>query len=142
MRRKKIGGKVSRAVSVLMCGAMVTTGAVGVSALLPESNYTTTVAEAAEGDVTGMTIATPATKTAFSVGDEFTSDGLVVKADVEGTGNRELQATEYDVSTPDMSTPGLKTITITSKATTTTSVAYNITVTKTLSDAAVTVDAP
>ena len=61
--------------------------------------------------LTGIEIATQPEKLVYEVGDPFVSTGLVVKA-VYSDQTKEV-ITEYDISQPDMSTAGPKTVTVT-----------------------------
>ena len=63
--------------------------------------------------LTGITLNTSGVTTSFTVGDSFTSEGLVVTASYEEGGCSNRTVTPTSVSSPDMSTTGTKTITVT-----------------------------
>lgn len=62
-------------------------------------------------------VATEPTKTEYYVGDTFDATGLVVKVNMSDHTVRDV--TDYTLSTPDMSTAGEKTVTVTSEGLTT-----------------------
>ena len=76
------------------------------------SNYSTTCGEVPQPcALTGITLNTDNVKKDFFVGDTFTSDGLVVTAAYSNCDSKVVTPT--NVSTPDMSTVGTKTVTVT-----------------------------
>ncbi len=76
------------------------------------SNYSTTCGEAPQTcQLIGITLNTQNVKTSFFKGDAFTYDGLIVTAAYSNCENKVVTAT--NVSTPDMSTVGTKTVTVT-----------------------------
>lgn len=76
------------------------------------SNYSTTCGEAPQTcQLVGITLNTQNVKTSFFKGDAFTSDGLIVTAAYSNCANKVVTPT--NVSTPDMSTVGTKTVTVT-----------------------------
>lgn len=62
--------------------------------------------------VSSISIATKPTKTEYYVGDTFNSSGLTIKA-VMSDGSTQTLTSSFTVSSPDMSTAGTKTITVT-----------------------------
>ena len=76
------------------------------------SNYSTTCGEVPQPcALTDITLNTDNVKKDFSVGDAFTSAGLVVTAAYSNCENKVV--TPVSISTPDMSTVGTKTVTVT-----------------------------
>ena len=76
------------------------------------SNYSTTCGEVPQPcALTGITLNTDNVKKDFFVGDAFTSDGLVVTAAYSNCDSKVV--TPVSISTPDMSTVGKKTVTVT-----------------------------
>ncbi len=76
------------------------------------SNYSTSCGEAPQTcQLVGITLNTQNVKTSFFKGDAFTSDGLIVTAAYSNCANKVVTPT--NVSTPDMSTVGTKTVTVT-----------------------------
>ena len=75
------------------------------------SNYTLSCEEIVPCELTGITLNTEGVQTTFTVGDAFTSTGLVVTAAYSNCENKVVTPT--NVSTPDMSTVGTKTVTVT-----------------------------
>ncbi len=76
------------------------------------SNYSTTCGEAPQTcQLVGITLNTQNVKTSFFKGDAFTSAGLVVTAAYSNCANKVVTPT--NVSTPNMSTVGTKTVTVT-----------------------------
>ena len=75
------------------------------------SNYTLSCEEIVPCELTGITLNTESVQTTFTVGDAFTSAGLVVTAAYSNCENKVVTPT--NVSTPDMSTAGTKTVTVT-----------------------------
>lgn len=76
------------------------------------SNYSTSCGEAPQTcQLVGITLNTQNVKTSFFKGDAFTSAGLVVTAAYSNCANKVVTPT--NVSTPDMSTVGTKTVTVT-----------------------------
>ena len=76
------------------------------------SNYSTTCGEAPQTcQLVGITLNTQNVKTSFFKGDAFTYDGLIVTAAYSNCVNKVVTPT--NVSTPDMSTVGTKTVTVT-----------------------------
>ncbi|OXM99718.1 glycosyl hydrolase 53 family protein [Bifidobacterium vansinderenii] len=63
--------------------------------------------------VTGLAITANPTKTSYHVGDTFDATGLAVAAKLADGSQRALDPSEYTVSSPDMSTVGTKTVTVT-----------------------------
>lgn len=61
--------------------------------------------------VAGIALNTDNVKTEFAIGEEFSYDGLVVTATYENGDTEEV--TGYDVTQPDMSSEGEKTVTVT-----------------------------
>lgn len=61
--------------------------------------------------LTGITLNTDNVQKEFAVGDEFTHDGLVVTANYSDDSSQAV--TDYSVSTPDMTSAGNKTVTVT-----------------------------
>lgn len=60
-----------------------------------------------------ITIVTPPTKLAYTVGETFDEAGLVVKATYDDNGSKTLSSAEYSLAGADTSTAGIKTVTIT-----------------------------
>lgn len=75
------------------------------------SNYTLSCEEIVPCELTGITLNTEGVQTTFTVGDAFTSTGLVVTAAYSNCENKVVTPT--NISTPDMSTVGTKTVTVT-----------------------------
>ena len=76
------------------------------------SNYSTSCGEAPQTcQLVGITLNTQNVKTSFFKGDAFTFDGLIVTAAYSNCANKVVTPT--NVSTPDMSTVGTKTVTVT-----------------------------
>ena len=75
--------------------------------------------------LTSITLDTTNVTTSFTVGDTFSSSGLVVTAHYSDNSNVTLNSGDYTVSEPNMSTAGTKTITVTYSGQTAT---YQITV--------------
>lgn len=88
------------------------------------SNYTTACTPPCEGVLTGITLNTTNVKKAFTEGETFNYDGLVVTANYDGCDSKIVVPTS--VSTPDMNTIGKQTITVTFEGKTAT---YEITIT-------------
>lgn len=63
--------------------------------------------------VQSILVKTQPTKTVYTVGDTFSAAGLVIEATNNDGSKRDLADTEYQLSTPDMSTAGVKTVTVT-----------------------------
>ena len=75
------------------------------------SDYTTTCTPPCIGELTGITLNTTDVKKAFTEGETFNYDGLVVTANYDGCDSKIVVPTS--VSTPDMNTIGKQTITVT-----------------------------
>lgn len=86
-----------------------------------EASYTLNVTCA----LSGITLNTSSVKTEFAVGETFNSTGLVVTANYTGEGCPSGTVTPASVSSPDMSSAGTKTVTVTYNGKTAT---YQITV--------------
>ena len=92
-----------------------------------EKIVVTTGAETGDAVLTGITLDTTATQTTFNVGDEFNYDGLVVSASYDNGAVSIINPDE--VSAPDMSTTGTKTVTVSySENNVTKTATYQITV--------------
>lgn len=74
------------------------------------SDFTTTCSAPCEGELTGITLNTENVKKVFTEGEAFTYDGLVVTANYDGCESKTVTPTS--VSTPDLSTAGDKTVTV------------------------------
>ena len=76
-----------------------------------------TTVEVKEPEVimTGIEVKTNPTKTTYKIGESFDSTGLVVQAVYSDGTKTDLDASAYDIDTPDMTTSGYKEITVTYK---------------------------
>ena len=88
------------------------------------SDYTTTCTPPCVGELTGITIDTNDAQKEFTEGETFNYGGLVVTANYDGCDSKIVVPTS--VSTPDMSTIGQQTVTVTYEGKTAT---YEITIT-------------
>jgi len=84
-------------------------------------------------EITDLSVNTTGAKTSYNVNETFSSDGIVVTATVAGQSGIAIDSTDYSVSSPDMTTAGQKTVTVTYTGTkysyaTTISTTYNINV--------------
>lgn len=85
---------------------------VGISYLGQTTGFDINVIELPATDVlTDITITDLPEKTAYIVGDAFDSTGLIVTANYSVSGDIEIG--DYDISEPDMTTAGTKTVTVT-----------------------------
>lgn len=87
------------------------------------SNYTTSCTPPCVGELTGITIDTNDAQKEFTEGETFNYGGLVVTANYDGCDSKTVVPTS--VSTPDMSTIGQQTVTVTYEGKTAT---YEITI--------------
>lgn len=87
------------------------------------SDYTTSCTPPCVGELTGITLNTTNVKKAFTEGETFNYTGLVVTANFDGCDSKTVVPTS--VSTPDMSTIGQQTVTVTYEGKTAT---YEITI--------------
>lgn len=87
------------------------------------SDYTTSCTPPCVGELTGITLNTTNVKKAFTEGETFNYTGLVVTANYDGCDSKIVVPTS--VSTPDMSTIGKQTVTVTYEGKTAT---YEITI--------------
>ena len=70
-----------------------------------------------EPSITGIRVKSEPTKTKYTVGEQFSADGLVIEADDVGRhGGDGSIAADYTVGDVDMSAVGTKTVTVTLKA--------------------------
>ena len=91
------------------------------------SNYSLTCGAPVVCALTGITLNTSGATTAFTTGDAFSSEGLVVTASYSNCANAVVTPT--NISSPDMSTAGNKEITVSyTENAVTKSATYNITV--------------
>lgn len=68
------------------------------------------------GTISSISVTQQPTKTEYAVGETFSPSGLEITAHMEDDTTKVLESKHYDLSSPDMSTPGTKTITVTTKS--------------------------
>lgn len=83
----------------------------GVPEELRYQGYGFRVARNASISASGITIKTPPIKTTYAVGETFSTDGLEIEATMSD-GSKKI-ATNWSATVPDMSTPGIKVVTVT-----------------------------
>lgn len=69
-----------------------------------------------EPSITGIRVKSEPTKTKYTVGEQFSADGLVIEATMSDGTVKTLDAADYTVGDVDMSAVGTKTVTVTLKA--------------------------
>lgn len=107
--------------SIYICGVTITYGSASYSGFSTDCTAPDPCA------LTSISLNTSGVKTAFTTGEVFTSEGLVVTANYSNCSSKTVTPTS--VSTPDMSSIGSKTVTVTyTENTVTKSTTYNITV--------------
>lgn len=107
--------------SIYICGVTITYGSASYS------GFSTDCTAPDPCTLTSISLNTSGVKTAFTTGEVFTSEGLVVTANYSNCSSKTVTPT--GVSTPDMSSIGSKTVTVTyTENTVTKSTTYNITV--------------
>jgi len=93
------------------------------------SDYSLTCGAAVECELTGITLNTDNVKKAFTTGDTFTSEGLVVKANYSNCSDK-TKTSQSVVTAPDMTVAGTKDVTVSYKeGDVTKDASYQITVT-------------
>ncbi len=101
--------------SITVTGLSAGTATITASAIVDNETYTSTCVVAVSSkpvtELTSISL-TGSYKTEFELGDSFTCDGLVVKANYSDKTSRELSKDEYNLVEPDMSTTGSKTVNI------------------------------
>jgi len=107
-----VSGKVSIVVncttnSIYVNSVTITSGS---GSSTTYSDYSLNCGTPCEGTLTSITLNTTNVKKTFTEGDEFTYAGLVVTANYDGCDSKTVTPTS--VSTPDMSTAGNKTVTV------------------------------
>ena len=69
-----------------------------------------------EPSIPGIRVKSEPTKTKYTVGEQFSADGLVIEATMSDGTVKTLDAADYTVGDVDMSAVGTKTVTVTLKA--------------------------
>lgn len=93
------------------------------------SDYSLSCGAAVECELTGITLNTDNVKKAFTTGDAFTSEGLVVKANYSNCSDK-TKTSQSQVTAPDMNVAGTKDVTVSYKeGDVTKEASYQITVT-------------
>ena len=77
------------------------------------TTFNITVVAVEQKELVSIEIVTQPTKLIYVIGETFVADGLVVQANYTIGAAKTLSSAEYQISTPDMSTAGTKTITVT-----------------------------
>lgn len=93
------------------------------------SDYSLSCGAAVECELTGITLNTDNVKKAFTTGDAFTSEGLVVKANYSNCSDK-TKTSQSQVTAPDMNVAGTKDVTVSyTEGDVTKEASYQITVT-------------